>query len=173
MKDKVFKILSRLDIILSAIFVILIFIDVLLQVFTRVTPNTVAVKWTVEMGSILLCALIWMGMGAGITNDSHTRFTLILEHLPEKPRKIMRLLGDLAFMAFCVILAYYTYSMLKFYADHGTVTTILRWGKNWSKLPMFLGLVIAAVRLLLVMFTAIRHFNDKEEEKDGTKGVLA
>lgn len=163
---KALDIIKRLDIIASGIFLILIFIDVLLQVFTRVTPNTIAVKWTVEMGSILLCAMLWVGMGQGITHKSHIRFTMVVEALPPKLQKIFEVFGDLVFLVFCLVLAYHTLTMLQFYADHNTVTTVLGWGKQWTKLPMLIGLLVAAVRLALVALTTLSHLNDKNPETE-------
>ena len=157
---KTLAIVKRLDIIASGVFLIFVFIDVLLQVFTRITPNTIAVKWTVEMGSILLCAMLWVGLGQGISHKSHIRFTMVIEMFPQKVQKVFEVLGDLVFMAFCCVLAYYTWTMLQFYADNHTATTILQWGKQWTKLPMFLGLAIAAVRLALVALTTLSRLKD-------------
>ena len=161
---KALAIIQRLDVIASGIFLILIFVDVLLQVFTRITPNTIAVKWTVEMGSILLCAMLWVGLGQGISHKSHIRFTMLIEAFPPKIQKILEVFGDLVFFAFCLVLAYHTWSMLEFYAEHNTVTTILGWGKQWTKLPMFIGLLVAAVRLALVAVTTLSHLNDQNPE---------
>jgi len=162
--NKALDTVKRLDIIASSAIMILIFIDVMLQVFTRITPNTISVKWTVEMGSILLCAMLWVGLGQGISNKAHIRFTMVVEMFPPKVQKIFEVIGDLVFMAFCCVLAYHTFSMLQFYAANGTSTTILRWGKCWTKLPMFIGLVIAAIRLLLCALTTLKHINDPVTE---------
>lgn len=161
---KAFDIVKRLDIIASGILLILIFIDVILQVLTRFLPDIVTVKWTVEMGSILMCALLWVGMGQGIANDKHIRFTMVVEFLPSKVQKYLRVFSDLVFAAFCAVLAYHTVTMLQFYADHNNVTTILQWGKQWTKLPMLIGLIIGVIRLLLVALSTIKHLNDPEPD---------
>ena len=158
-------IVKRLDVIASGIFLILVFGDVMLQVITRITPNTIAVKWTVEMGSILLCAMLWVGLGQGIEHKAHIRFTMIVEMFPKKVQKLFEVFGDLVFMAFCCILAFYTWRMLQFYAANNTATTILRWGKQWTKLPMFIGLVVASIRLALVALTTVSHLSDTETEQ--------
>ena len=163
---KTLEIVKRLDIIASGVFLIFVFIDVLLQVFTRITPNTIAVKWTVEMGSILLCAMLWVGLGQGISHKSHIRFTMVIEMFPPKAQKIFEVFGDLVFMAFCCVLAYYTWTMLQFYADNNTTTTILQWGKQWTKLPMFIGLAVAAVRLALVALTTLSRLKDTDIETE-------
>lgn len=167
---KALSVVKQLDVIASGSFLILIFIDVMLQVFTRITPNTIAVKWTVEMGSILLCALLWVGLGPGITHKSHIRFTMIIERFSPKIQKIFEVLGDLVFMAFCCILAYYTFTMLQFYAANGTSTTILQWGKQWTKLPMLIGLVVATIRLGYGALNTMSHLNDvaSEDKEEGT-----
>ncbi|MCD8148757.1 MAG: TRAP transporter small permease [Clostridiales bacterium] len=142
----------------------------MLQVFTRVTPNTIAVKWTVEMGSILLCALLWVGIGQGISHKSHIRFTMVIEMFPPKIQKIFEVFGDFVYFVFCAILAYYTWSMLQFYAANNTRTTILQWGKQWTKLPMFLGLVVAMIRLALVALTTLSHLNDFSSDTKTNEG---
>lgn len=147
---------------------VLIFIDVMLQVVTRITPNSIAVRWTVEMGSILLCALLWIGLGQGIAHNSHIRFTMIIELFPPKVQKLFEVFADLVFMAFCCVLAYYTWTMLQFYATNHTATTILQWGKQWTKLPMFLGLVIASIRLAYGSLHILTHLN--ELTTDTTEG---
>ncbi len=157
---KFIGVLDKIDAILSTLLIILIFLDVMLQVFVRVTPNSISVQWTVEMGSMLLCALIWVGLGMGIKNDSHTRFSLIIDRLPGKTRRVFLILADFAFIAFNVILAYYTFTMLKFYADHGNVTQILKWGRQYTMAPMAVGLAFAAVRLLYNIINSIQHFKD-------------
>ena len=170
---KLIDILDKVDEIISTLFIILIFGDVMLQVFTRVTPNSISVQWTVEMGSILLCALIWVGLGMGIKNDSHTRFTLVIDKMSDKMRRISLIISDFAFIVFNVILAYYTLTMLQFYASHGNKTTILHWGRQYTMAPMFVGLAFAAIRLLYGIVHSIQHFNDPMERallQDETPG---
>lgn len=164
---KALNVVKQLDTIATGVFLILVFVDVMLQVITRITPNTIAVQWTVEMGSMLLCAMLWVGLGPGIQHNAHIRFTMITGLFPKKVQKVFDIFSDLVFMAFCIILAYYTLTMLQFYADHGTSTTILRWGKQWTKAPMFIGLVIATIRLAYAALNTIVHFNTSEttEEK--------
>ena len=169
--------LDKIDAVISTLLIILIFLDVMLQVFVRITPNSISVQWTVEMGSMLLCALIWVGLGMGVKNDSHTRFALIIDKAPIKVRRAFLIFADIAFIAFNVLLAIYTLRMLTFYADHGNVTQILKWGRQYTMAPMFIGLAYAALRLVYGLCLAIKHYNDpitaEEENEDETKGVVA
>ncbi|MDR1317771.1 MAG: TRAP transporter small permease subunit, partial [Spirochaetales bacterium] len=74
MKTKI-SALFRIDEVISAVLLICIFIDVALQVISRLTPGN-AIFWTVEMGEILLAALIWMSVGPAVLRNSHVRFDL-------------------------------------------------------------------------------------------------
>ena len=160
---KILKILSELDIYASGILLILMFLDCMLQILTRVAPTT-APKWTVEMGTILMCAMLWIGMGQGVRDEAHIRFTMIVDLFPRKAQKAFLILGDAVFLVFSVILAYYSFRMLEFYAQNHQSTTILGWEKCYTKAPMFIGLVVVVIRLAYGIVRGIVHFNDPADD---------
>lgn len=156
---KLLPYLKTLDLAISGIILALIFVDILIQVYSRLAPG-MAPRWTVEMGSILLCALLWMGLGSGVQSGSHIRFDMLINMLPEKARRFFDIVGNIFFALFLILLSYYTLDMLRWYMRLGSTTTFLEWNKGWSKMPMFIGLVIASVRVLHVIANSIIHFND-------------
>lgn len=156
--------LRTFDLAISGFLLALIFVDIMLQVYSRLAPGT-APKWTVEMGSILLCALLWMGLGAGVQQNAHIRFDMVIGFFPPKIRKIFDIFGNVVFAAFLILLSYYTFRMLEWYMKVGSTTTILEWNKGWTKLPMLIGLLIATIRLLHVIVVSIVHFNDSPDEQ--------
>jgi TRAP-type C4-dicarboxylate transport system permease small subunit len=140
--------LFRMDEVIASLILICIFIDVALQVISRVTPGN-AIFWTVEMGEILLAALIWMSVGPAVSRNSHVRFDLILVKTPPKMRKYLYIFGNIIFAVFLVMIAIILVELMDFYKNHNTVTTSLQWNKFYVRIPMLLGCVIGALRLVI------------------------
>ncbi|MCC8189477.1 MAG: TRAP transporter small permease, partial [Planctomycetes bacterium] len=140
---------------------------VLLQVYSRLAPGT-APRWTVEMGSILLGALIWMGLGSGVETGSHIRFDMLIALLPPRYRRWFDLAANLFFAAFLILLSIYTMQMLIWYGRMGSKTTLLGWNKGWTKLPMFVGLVVAAVRVLYLIVVGLLAWRRTDAPPEGT-----
>ena len=142
------NILKRLDVGIAATLMLGAFINVMLQITSRLTPGN-AISWTVEMGEILLAGIIWMGIGMGVLNNTHVRFDLILTKLPHKQKRIFYIIGNIAFAIFLLILAYYTVNLLAFYIRSNTRTPSLRWNKAFIRAPVLIGCVIGAARMLI------------------------
>ena len=142
------NILKQLDIVIAGLLLLAAFINVMLQIISRVTPGN-AISWTVEMGEVLLAAIIWMGIGLGVVNNTHVRFDLILTKLPHRPKKILYIIGNIVFAIFLLILAYYTVNLLAFYIKSNTRTPSMRWNKAIVRTPVLIGCLIGAVRMLI------------------------
>ena len=145
---KLLNFLKRLDVVIVTLLMFGIFINVMLQILSRILPFRV-VPWTVEMGEILLAAVIWMGIGLGVLNNSHVRFDLLLSKLPYKKKKIFYIIGNIVFAIFLCILAYHAVSLLEFYIRTNTRTPQLRWNRAYIRAPVLIGCVIGAVRMLI------------------------
>jgi len=139
--------IKNLDSIIASLLVIMIFLDILLQVISRLTPGN-AISWTLEVGQMLLAAVIWMGIGPGVSDDAHVRFDLILNKTPPKTRQYMIAIGDIIFACFMITLAVFTVQLLRFYAGNNSRTTVLGWSKAIIRLPMLIGCLVAAGKLL-------------------------
>jgi TRAP-type C4-dicarboxylate transport system permease small subunit len=162
--QKTYAWLKSIDLTISAVILAFIFLDILLQVYSRVAPGT-APRWTVEMGSILLCALIWMGIGSGIESNAHIRFDMIIGLFPPKIRKTFDIIGNIIFVIFLILLSVYTMQMLLWYMRMGTSTVLLQWNKGWTKMPMFLGLAIASLRLVRIIIGSFAAFNEDAKSR--------
>ena len=140
--------LKQLDCIIATLLVLAGFVNILLQVIGRLTPGRV-VPWTVEMGEILLVAIIWMGIGLGVQNNTHIRFDLILGKLPHKAKKIFFVVGNVIFAMFLIFLAYYTIDLLAFHLRVGNRTPMLGWSRALIRAPVLIGCILGALRLLI------------------------
>ena len=147
MKKKL-NFLRQLDVTIATALMLAVFIVVMLQIISRLTPGS-AISWTVEMGEILLAGIIWMGIGLGVLSSSHVRFDLLLTKLPYKVKKIFYITGNIIFAVFLLILAYYTIEVLSFYINSNTRTPSLRWNKAIIRAPVLIGCVVGATRMLI------------------------
>ena len=138
----------RFDEILAGFILICIFVDVALQVTSRLTPGN-AIFWTVEVGEMLLAALIWMSIGPAVQSSSHVRFDLVLLKMPPKARKYFYIFGNIIFAFFLILIAYYLVQLMIFYKNNNTVTTGLQLNKFYVRIPMLLGCLIGTARLLV------------------------
>jgi len=146
--EKPLNILKRLDVIIATTFLLCVFIDVMLQILSRLVPGN-AIPWTVEMGEILLAGIIWMGIGLGVLNNTHVRFDLLLTKLSHGKKKIFYVTGNIVFAVFLLILAFYAIELLSFYIKSNTRTPSLRWNKAIIRAPVFIGCVVGSVRMLI------------------------
>ena len=146
--EKKLALLRQLDVTIATTFMLAVFINVMLQIISRLLPGS-AIPWTVEMGEILLAGIIWMGIGLGVVNNSHVRFDLLLTKLPYKTKKIFFVIGNILFAVFLLILAYYAIELLTFYIKSNTRTPSLRWNKAIIRAPVLIGCVVGAARMLI------------------------
>jgi TRAP-type C4-dicarboxylate transport system permease small subunit len=142
------KTYCRFDEIFAGIVLICIFVDVALQVTSRLTPGN-AIFWTVEVGEMLLAALIWLSIGPAVFSNSHVRFDLVLLKMPPKARKYFYIFGNIIFAVFLLLIAYYLVQLMIFYKNNNTVTTGLQLNKFYVRIPMLLGCLIGTARLLI------------------------
>ena len=147
MEDRL-KFIKQLDVTISTIFMLSVFVVVMLQILSRILPGN-AISWTVEMGEILLAGIIWMGIGSAVLTNSHVRFDMVLSKLPHKTKKLFYIVGNIAFAIFLIILAYYTIELLNFYINSNTRTPSLRWNKAIIRLPVLIGCTVGATRMLM------------------------
>jgi TRAP-type C4-dicarboxylate transport system permease small subunit len=155
----IFRVLDGIEAALSPIILLIIFIDVVLQVVSRMLPGN-AVSWTVELGEILLGALIWLSIGIGVSKNSHIGFDLLVRRFSPKWRKILGLWNLNLFIFYMVLLSIFTIQLLGFYQKLSAKSTILQIGMFWVRIPILIGCILAVIRLVIKEIRVIRN---KEE----------
>ncbi len=142
------RIIDGIDAFVTAIIVAAIFIDVMLQVITRILPFH-AFSWTNELGEILLSCLIWIGVSAAVKTNNHIGFDLFVGRLSPVGKKWMGFVNMGLFMTYLALLAYLTWGMMQLYLRRTANTPILGISMYWVRMPIFVGCVMACVRLLI------------------------
>ena len=154
-----FRILDRLDSVIAPVILTILFIDVILQILSRVIPGN-ALPWTVEVGEVGLGALIWFGISVAVRDNNHVRFDLVVRGFPDKMKKYVATLGYTIFSVYLIWLAVLTVELLMQYRKLDSKTTILQISMFWIRLPILIGCVSATIRLL---FKQYRILTNQEE----------
>ena len=153
------RILEGIENGLGPFILVVIVIVVFLQVFSRTLPGS-AIPWTVELGEILLGALVWFGISTGVAKNSHVGFDLVVRSFSPKWKKIFGLWNLNLFLLYLFLLGLFTFQLLGFYQKLSARTTILQIGMFWVRLPILLGCILTFIRVLI---KEIRVIRDKEQ----------
>lgn len=156
---KALRYIYDLDKYIGIIIVASIFIDVCLQVVSRMMPGN-SISWTVEMGEMLLGALIWLGISAGVTDKSHIILDLVVVKLPKKTKKAAGIISNFIFMAYMGLLAYFVYGLLFYYIKIDSRSVILGISFFIVRMPIFIGCIATIIKLIIRQYNVI---TDKEE----------
>ena len=151
---KVLRFLYNLDKYLGIIIVACIFFDVCLQVISRLAPGN-SIPWTVEAGEMLLGALIWLGLSAGVTDNSHIILDLVVKKLPRRPKKAFGIISNLMFMVYMFALAYFVYGLLLHYLRIDSKSVILELSLFVVRLPIFIGCIASIIKLTIKQYRVI------------------
>jgi TRAP-type C4-dicarboxylate transport system permease small subunit len=149
------RILDGIEVALGPIIMLTIVVVVFLQVLSRTLPGS-AIPWTVELGEILLGALVWFGIGVGVSKNSHVGFDLLVRSFTPKWKKIFGLLNLNLFIFYLILLGYFTLQLLGFYQKLSARTTILQIGMFWVRLPILIGCFLTLIRLVIKQVRVIQ-----------------
>lgn len=158
MKDKLIYILNQFESYVSA--AVFIFITVLLaaQVISRYCFNA-AITWTEEVSTMLFVIMVYCGFAAAVTNRKHIRITFFTDMLPFKIRKVVMILSNLIFAAFCIYILPDFFTVINNLKDSTFPLTGFR--KEYVYLFIPAAFILIAIRLVQECLRLA-----KEDEKD-------
>jgi len=134
---------------------VVIFFDIVMQVLSRIIPGN-AISWTVELGEILLGALIWFGISSGVKKGSHVGFDLLVKAVGPRGKKALGIWNITVFIVYLVLLGIFTIQLLMYYQKLDSKSTILRISMFWVRLPILAGCVMTVIRLAVKLVNVIR-----------------
>lgn len=144
----ILRFIDGLDGAIAALIMVVIFVDVILQVSTRILPFR-AFAWTNELGELMLSALIWIGVSAAVKTNNHIGFDLFVSRLSPRGKKWMGVINMGLFAFYLGLLGYLTWGMMQLYLRRTAYTPILGIGMYWVRMPILVGCVLGVVRLLI------------------------
>lgn len=156
--NKLYRLLVGIETAVGPLILLIILIDVCLQVISRTLPGN-AIPWTVELGEILLGALVWLGISRGVAQDSHISFDLLTRRFPLRWKRILDIWNASLFILYLVLLGIFTIQLLSFYQKLSAKSTILRIGMFWVRLPILIGCVATSIRLVFKEIELLKKKN--------------
>ncbi len=142
------RILDGIDLAIAPTILVIAFVDVLLQILSRVLPGN-ALPWTIEVGEMLLGFMIWFGISVAARNNNHIGFDLLVRNFPEAAKRVLGLIGINLFIFYLGWLGLATIELLQHYQKFESRTTILQMHMFWVRLPILIGCVSTIIRLAI------------------------
>jgi TRAP-type transport system small permease protein len=159
MIKKIVRVIKNIDEYVAIFIMVVILVVVLLQILSRIIPGD-ALPWTLELGEMLLGALIWMTISVGVVKNTHVSFDLVIKRLPKKISRILVILDNFIFIVYLILLSIFTVQILEYYLILHQASTMLNISKFWIRMPILIGSIMTAVRLSIKQYRIITH---KEE----------
>ncbi len=154
-KSTFVRIVEAVEGVIGPLILVIIFVDVFLQVLSRMIPGN-AISWTVELGEILLGALIWFGMSTGVKMNTHVGFDLVIRSVNRTWKKRLGIWNILVFIVYLVLLGVFTAQLLKYYQKLDSKSTILQISMFWVRMPILVGCVMTSIRLIVKLVNVVR-----------------
>ncbi len=104
--------------------------------------------WGEEIVRYSFIYLAWIGAAAAVRERAHIRIDVIMHYLPQRPKALLYIFGDLVMLFVAVIAVYWSYEAVHISAKFGSVTDGLRISKVWFLMAVPLGFALMIWRLL-------------------------
>jgi TRAP-type C4-dicarboxylate transport system permease small subunit len=99
------SVVDHIEEVLSGVFFASVLLLVLVQIFCRYILNS-PLTWSEELARYLFVWVVFLGASTAIKSRSHTRFSLLLQRLPERGQRILVIVGNMSLLPFLAILIY-------------------------------------------------------------------
>lgn len=146
--SKVLKVIDFIDRCAGPVILFVIIIDVFLQVLSRILPGN-SISWTVELGQILLGALVWLCISEGVKTDAHVNFDIIIKKFSKSTQKNMEIINNGLFIIYLVLMGTFTIQLLEYYTRLGSKSTILQINMFWVRMPILIGCILTVITLVI------------------------
>lgn len=160
--DTLKRILAKGVNFVAVVLFILVFVTVLLQIFSRYVLNSPLI-WTEELCRYTFIWIAMLGWVMGTRNHSHLGVNVVLDALPHRLQIIARLIIKLLTLIFMVILGYYGAVMVGKTISKQTYTLFFTYGVVYGIVPV--------TALLITLYTLadslelLKRWQGKQQEE--------
>ena len=146
------KLEAVLCIILLSVMTVVVFIQVIMRYVVQD-----ALAWSEELSRYLFVWLIYLGIPLGAKHMKHIKIEAPLSLFPRKARKYVVILGDIIFLAFCVIIAVTTYTLVLKQSASGQTSPAMGIPMWIVYLAPCVGFALTSIRQIQVLVYRIRN----------------
>ena len=97
---------TRAEEVVVAVSLALMFVSISIQVFMRYVMQN-SLSWSEELARYLFVLFVNLGISYGVKEKRHIRVEMITMWLSPKMQIVVRIIADLVFMAFALVVIYY------------------------------------------------------------------
>lgn len=141
---------------LSILTVIIIF----LQVFMRYIIGS-SLVWSEELARYAFIWLIYIGISYGVKKQRHLKVDAFALLFKEKGKTILGICANLSFLAFSVLLTYYSFRVV---GQMVRVSPAMKLPMEWVYAAPMIGLFLTSIRLIQNMRLQILNFRSGMKE---------
>jgi C4-dicarboxylate transporter DctQ subunit len=141
------RIIKDFDYMIQPILVIAMLLALGAQVLYRFVPN-LSIPWTLELITFLFGASIWFGISIAIKEDAHVGITFIINRLPARAKKIVKIAHNIMFGSFIIFLGWFGTNSLLYYLEKEIRTPAMQISYFIARLPLFFGCIFSLYRLV-------------------------
>lgn len=127
--------------------VILLTLVVTREVFMRYAFRSPS-SWTIEVSTIIQLFYGFLCAGYVLHQKAHITWDSIFEHVKQKTRAILLMMGSIMGIFFCGLLTYYSWLMVIASFRWGELTITLGWPMFLIKLPVFIGFILLGLQFI-------------------------
>ena len=145
------KLLRRIDrdaeLWLLLVFYVMLVITMAIEVLRREIFSYSSI-WGEEIVRYSFIYLAWIGAAAAVKERAHIRIDVIMHYLPQRPKTLIYIFGDLVMFFVAIIALYWSLETVHVSAKFGSVTDGLRISKVWFLMAVPTGFGLMIWRLL-------------------------
>lgn len=154
-----------ITIFLMCVMTIILFIQVVMR---RVFNNSLT--WSEELARYLFIWLIYIAISTGAKQMAHLKVEAFLNLFPKKLRPYIVIFAELLFLAFAVVIAYYSTILVMKQISIGQVSPAIGIPMWIVYLAPVVGFILTAIRQIQVIIFRIKELRVPEKEVDANGG---
>lgn len=159
---KTFRSINEAIAILSGALIFMICFFAVYEVIARSFFNQ-PTKWSLAFSQFMLLYAIFLGSSYCFQQNGHIRVDIVLDHVPQRIRSILTVLGLLMAAVFVSVLGWKAYEATVISAkfDYLTITTI-QIPSAYLYVVIFIGSILMLITMMVQMIENIKQFKSKE-----------
>ena len=146
-KPWVQRLLNRWELDLCVILFLIMTVLQTVQVITRYVFRYSFV-WTEELAMIMFIWMGWLSISAAVTHRKHMAITVLVDALPKKVQRVMKIVSDFVFIAFCTAFLGPSIQVVQKFRSSPASTALLKIPKWIPYLIIPVMLITCIIRLL-------------------------
>ncbi len=150
--------------VMLVVMTILAFVNVIARyVFLASLP------WIEEVNRVGLVVLSYAGAACALKSHSHLGLSIITDHLPPVPQKIVSIFGDLCGIFFCYIGVRYGWILAMHEKAQGVASQGMQWPQWIYDMALPIGCAILGIRFLQSIILTIQGKDFYDYKKEDVK----